>query len=499
MNSLSFSLEALGASSSEVFPILLLLITGLVLMMMDAFNVHRSLPWIAALGLVASAVLAYIGGPDTSRISFFGMMETGGIAPIIHVFLCMAGLLTLFFLQDYLKRQEKNIPDVYALMIFSIIGMILMANANDLMMTFIGLETMSICLYIFAALYKTDVRSNEAGLKYFLLGSFASAFLLFGISIIYGITGFTNFSVLSTPEMLEKLIAAGPLFYVAGGLVLVGFLFKVAAFPFHNWTPDVYTGTPTPLTGFMATASKMAAFIALGVFMQKLNLIVFDRVIQVIALSALFTMIYGNIVAARQNNLKRMLAYSSVAHAGYLLLGLSAGSLGFQAVIFYMFIYTLMNIGAFGMIGMVEQKFEDTEMDRWKGLGKRSPLFAGAMAVFLFSLAGIPPLAGFMSKYQVFASAIQENLIFLATVGILTSVVGAFYYIRVIVMMFFQDRDEESPALGFNFDRLPAIGIAILVALILLFGIFPSLILGPIDTAFNGEILDSGITAFDNP
>lgn len=464
---------------------MLLLATGLLLMLLDAFNVSKPLPWIAALGYIGSGLLAYFRGAEASETAFFGMMETGGIAPLIHLFLCVSALFTLFFLQDYLKRQDKNIPDVYALMTFSVIGMILLANANDLVMTFIGLETMSICLYIFAALYKTEVRSNEAGLKYFLLGSFASTFLLFGISLIYGISGFTNFTMLAQPEIMEKLIAAGPLFYVATGLILVGFLFKVAAFPFHNWTPDVYTGTPTPLAGFMATASKMAAFVALGVFLQKLNIEQFEKINQMIALTALFTMIYGNIVAARQTNLKRMLAYSSVAHAGYLLLGLTAASIGFEAVIFYMLIYTLMNIGAFGMVGMAEYKFEDTEMESWKGLGKVAPVFAGGMAVFLFSLAGIPPLAGFMGKYQVFAAAISEDLVFLATIGILTSVIGAFYYIRVIVMMFFQEKEEGQEGLKLNYGQLPMVGIVVLAVLILVLGVFPSLVLSPIDQAFS--------------
>ncbi|MCI4669093.1 MAG: NADH-quinone oxidoreductase subunit N [Bacteroidia bacterium] len=498
----SFSLETLSASSAQVLPMLVLLGTGLLLMMLDAFNVRKPLPWVAALGLLASGAMAYFGGSSSSSIAFFGMMETGGIAPLVHLFFCIAALFTLFFLQDYLGRQDKNIPDVYALLVFAVLGMILFANANDLIMTFIGLETMSICLYIFAALYKTELRSNESGLKYFLLGAFASAFMLFGISLIYGITGYTNFSMLAQTEVLEKLIAAGPLFYVASGLVLVGFLFKVAAFPFHNWTPDVYTGTPTPLAGFMATAGKLAAFVALGVFLQKLDISKADKIIQMIALASLFTMIYGNIVAARQSNIKRMLAYSSVAHSGYLLLGLTAPDIGFQAVVFYMLIYTLMNIGAFGMVGMAEYKFEDTEMESWKGLGKSHPWFAGGMALFLFSLAGIPPLAGFMSKYQVFTSVIQGSVlessaVFLTTVAILTSVVGAYYYIRLIVMMFFQDRSEESNKLRLNFNQLATAGVIILALLIVILGVFPSLVLSPIDQAFAGstEGIESTVTA----
>lgn len=482
MDMLSFSTEGLSLSSQLMLPLIVLLVTGLVLMLLDAFQVRQPLPWIAGLGMISSGVMAYLGGVSTSRIAFFGMMETGGIAPMVHLFLCLAGTLTLFFLTDYLNRYNRQIPDVYALLVFAVMGMILLANANDLIISFIGLETMSICLYIFAALYKTDPRSNEAGLKYFLLGSFASTFLLFGISLIYGLTGFTNYSVLSSAENLQLLTASGPLFYVAAGLILIGFFFKVSAFPFHNWTPDVYEGTPTPLAGFMATGSKMAAFIALAVILQKFNIAASSKLLIVLALASLFTMIYGNIVAARQQNLKRMLAYSSIAHSGYVLLGLTAIGSGFESVVFYMFIYTLMNIGAFGMVSMAENSYEDTMMDRWQGLGKRAPLFATGLAIFLFSLAGIPPLAGFMSKYQVFLAAIDSGQVVLAVIGILASVVGAFYYLRVIVIMFFQGEGEEQ--VNTQFNVLPVVGVGLLALAIVLLGIFPSLILEPIQQAF---------------
>ena len=495
MNPTAFSIDSLSASTEAVIPILVLLLTGLVLMILDSFKQHRYLGLIAAVGLVVSAALAWIQGPGESQIVFSGMMETGGIAPLVHVFLCISGLCTLFFLQDYLTRHGRMIQDVFALLIFAVLGMILMANANDLIMVFIGLETMSMCLYIFAALYKTDLKSNEAGLKYFLLGSFASAFLLLGIAIIYGLTGYTNLDSLGHAESLANLQANQTLFLTAIGLVLVGFLFKVAAFPFHSWTPDVYEGTPTPLAGFMATGSKLAAFVALGVITTKLKLIsdpANAKVVTIIAASALFTMIYGNIVAAQQQNIKRMLAYSSIAHSGYVLLGLCAPTLGFKAILFYMFIYTLMNIGAFGMVGMAERDYPDNDLESWRGLGQTSPYFAGALAVFLFSLAGIPPLAGFMVKYQVFISAIREDLILLATMGILTSVIGAYYYIRVIVIMFFNSKDK-TPDFNTSFGLWPVVGIAVLAALILVYGVFPSLIMQPIEDAFTGGAIQTAL------
>jgi NADH-quinone oxidoreductase subunit N len=436
------------------------------------------------------------------------MLEVGGWAPVIHFFLCLAGIFTAFFVSDYFQRQNKNISDVYALIVFAVLGMVLLANARDLLMSFIGLETMSMCLYIFAALYKMDVKSNESALKYFLLGGFASAFLLFGIALIYGATGYgyltpegKEVAVAGTTQFqevalqvrnLQDLYANGisldmgmaerqAMLIMAAGLILVGFFFKVAAFPFHTWTPDVYEGTPTPLAGFMATGSKLAAFLALGQialemeFLEPGGLIEGEKVKVLLAVVALFTMVYGNLVAARQTNLKRMLAYSSIAHSGYVLLGLCAGEEGLIAAAFYMFIYLLMNIGAFGMVGMVERDYPDTEMESWRGLGAKSPLFAGAMAIFLLSLAGIPPLAGFMAKYLVFIAAIRAELVVIAVIGILSSVVGAYYYLRVISIMFF-NRDHQ-PKLELTFGTLPTIGIGVLVLLIFVYGLFPSMLM----------------------
>ncbi|MDX1905929.1 MAG: NADH-quinone oxidoreductase subunit N [Bacteroidia bacterium] len=487
MESLAFSLSALSESTQFTLPLLVLLGTGLLLMLLDAFQVRTILPWVAGAGLALSAGLSAMSLGTDSRIAFFGMMETGGIAPLIHIFLSLSGLFTLFFLGSYLHRYGRDVYDVYALVIFAVIGMILLANAHDLIMTFIGLETMSMCLYIFAALFKTDTRSNESALKYFLLGSFASGFLLFGIALIYGITGYTNFTMLAQPESVAAIQAQLPVFYVGVALLLTGLLFKVSAFPFHMWTPDVYEGTPTPLAGFMATGSKMASFLALGVIMQELQLDAHTRITTLVALSAVLTMIYGNLVAARQQNIKRMLAYSSIAHSGYVLLGLCASAAGFQAMVFYMFIYTLMNIGAFGLVGMAEAQYPDTQLDAWKGLGQKNPAFAGAMAVFLFSLAGIPPLAGFMSKYQIFLSAIREDLLVLAIIGILASVVGAYYYIRLIVLMFFPGEDQPN-ALNITLARAPLVGAALLVLLIIVLGVFPALVLDPIQAAFGPQV-----------
>ncbi len=487
---MSINLDLINQSTLEILPLLVILISGLIIMLLDAFSIRNVLPWIASLGLLLSSFLALGAYAETRAPAFFGMIETSGLAALVHVFLAFSGLCTLFFLPDYLKRYKKSIPDVYALMMFAVLGMILLANASDLIITFIGLEIMSICLYIFAALYKNEKGSTEAGLKYFLLGSFSSAFLLFGISMMYGITQHTNFEqIRESISTLEPEFQA--LLLASAGLILIGFLFKVAAFPFHNWTPDVYEGTPTPLAGFMSTGSKMAAFVGFGHVIYRMNLlspegtsslVSGNKIGIVLAICALITMIYGNIVAARQRNLKRMLAYSSIAHSGYALLGLSAGMEGFLAVIFYMFIYTIMNIGAFGIVGMAEHKIEDTDISHWNGFSHTSPYLAGGLSVFLFSLAGIPPLAGFIGKYYLFLSAVRADLILLAVIGILSAVIGAYYYLRVIILMF-AEKDKDSH-LSVSNGIAPKIGVIFLVCLILLLGLFPSLIYGPIQEVF---------------
>lgn len=481
---MSFNPADIVNFSVMIAPLLFLLAVGLMLMLMDVLKAHSSMPLITGLGLAGAAILAILPEKVTSMQAFYGMIEVGNIAPLNIVFLCLSGVFTLFFLPDYLSRQNKPIYDVYPLLIFAIVGMIMMANASDLLITFIGLETFSIALYVFAALFKREESSNEAGLKYFLLGAFASAFLLLGISLLYGLTGHTNLNDIAASS--SKIAGNLPLFYTGMGLFVIGFLFKVSAFPFHNWTPDVYTGTPTPLAGFMATGSKMAAFIAMGTVLIKMNFTTYEKLVNVLVVAAVLSMIYGNIVAVRQKNLKRMLAYSSIAHTGYVLLGLCAGKAGFIAVIFYMFIYTIMNIGAFGLVGIAERTLADTDMDKWKGLGAKAPYFAAAMALFLFSMAGIPPFAGFMSKYQVFIAAIHSGQIIAAIIGILTSVIAAYYYIYLIVVMYFGK--NESPEVSPGFNLTTGLGVGVLAVLIILFGVLPSLVLEPLTQFMSGTI-----------
>jgi NADH-quinone oxidoreductase subunit N len=469
---------------------LVLLVTGLVLMLADAFKAVRALPIITAVGVSLSALSAGVN-PGTLNLHYNFMMYFGGLANANHVFLCMTVLISLFFIDDYFKRYRKEATEVYSLMVFALIGMIMLANANDLIILFIGLEIMSVSLYILAGLFPREPKSNEAGLKYFLLGAFATGFLLYGIALLYGLSGMEKGAEPTT--RLNELAVLVPgllkqkLFYLAVGLLLIGFLFKVAAFPFHSWTPDVYTGTPTPLAGFMATGSKLAAFIAfanfLRIVMEKSNPETQAKIATVLGVLALASMIYGNLVAVQQTNIKRILAYSSIAHTGYVMLGLCAGPKGYMAVNFYMVTYSIMSLGAFGIISMVESQYGDAELNRWRGLGRWRPGLGIAMSTFLFSLSGMPPLAGFMGKYLVFGAAIESGLYVLTTVAILTSVIGAYYYLRILVVMYFE-KETEAPTGIIPNQFVPLVGALLLVAITIGLGVYPTAIYGFLDRLY---------------
>lgn len=478
-----------GHDVAAAAPLLILLAGGLLLMLLDAFKANRALPVAAAAAYVVSSLAAmFMGNAGQMSFHFNESIAFGGLASLIHAFLCVAGLFSIFFVDEYLRRKGKFVGECYALMIFATVGMIMLANANDLVVVFIGLEIMSVSLYVLAGLFPRDVASNEASLKYFLLGAFATGFLLFGISMLYGLSGMVSGAPTTNLTELGQsisIIQDSALFYVAIVLILIGFGFKIAAFPFHAWTPDVYTGAPTPIVGFMGTGSKMAAFIALALFMRHVVPGEDGTVIGFLSLLAIASMVYGNIVAAQQTNIKRILAYSSIAHTGYLILGVASGPEGFMGVVFYMLIYTFMTLGAFGIISMVEDNLADCELENWKEFGLRKPWAGVAMSTFLFSLAGMPPLAGFMGKYFVFAAAINNGLVIPAIIGILTSVVGAFYYLRIIVFMYFYKREtEDAPATFTLPQQTPMIGALLLVAIIILLGVMPYSIIDPLQSFF---------------
>jgi NADH-quinone oxidoreductase subunit N len=345
---------------------------------------------------------------------------------------------------NYIRDRKIERGEYYALLLFSTSGILLMAQAGNLIVVFLGLELLSIPLYILAGFARPQLDSEEAAIKYFLLGAFATGFLVYGIALVYGATGTTDLARLAAVAGTGQ---NGTLLLLGAGLLIVGLGFKVAAVPFHMWTPDVYEGAPTPVTGFMSVGAKAAGFAALlRVFLYAFYAVRLDWIPVVAILSAL-TMILGNVVALSQTNLKRMLAYSSIAHAGYMLMGVAAGNqAGLAAVQFYLLAYAFTNIGAFTVLSaLVRREGEDQTFHQYAGVARKHPWLALAMALFMFSLTGVPPTGGFFGKYYLFLAAMDGGLTWLAVVGVLTSVISAFFYLRVIVDMVMREPEREVP------------------------------------------------------
>lgn len=403
--------------------------------------------WLAAigmLGVIASALsLVYVATLSGDSAAFYGMVSMDGVAIFSGVVILFALAAGLLFSPVYLERQGVNREgEYYALIQMSALGMMLMASAASLMLVFVGLETLSIALYVLCALPQTRLRAQEAGMKYFILSSFASAFLLYGISMTYGATGTTSLTGISSFLRTHQALTSegfGPLLLLGMGLLAVGFSFKVSAIPFQAWTPDVYTGAPTPVTAFMSVGTKVAAFAAVArVFAAALSTQTFRWQPVFWAIAAL-TMIGGNLLAVSQRDVKRMLAYSSIANAGYILVAVATASpRAIASLLIYLATYAVANVGAFGVVALVERNDgRGTALDDFSGLSRRNPALAAVMALFLFSLAGIPPTAGFLGKYVVFYAAMVGGQPTLAIIGVLASVLGMFYYLRVVWAMYF--------------------------------------------------------------
>lgn len=470
-------------SAVELFrfsPELLLTAAGTLLMILEAITSpkqKRILPVFAFVSLLAALALAVAGSGDPGP-AFNRMLEVDGFATFFRVLVIAVGAVTILLSTNYLKVAEHEGGEYYALVLFSIVGQCLMATANELIMVFIGIEVSSIATYVLAGYLRDDKRNNEAALKYFLLGSFATAFLLYGVAWIYGTTGSTNLTdirrLLMDPQNAPNPILLG----AALGLVLVGLLFKVSAVPFQSWAPDVYQGAPAPVTAFMSVGPKAAAFAAF----LRITMWGFEPAKgnwgPVLWFTAIATMVVGNFAALRQSNVKRLLAYSSIAHAGYVLVALTAASkTGTEAAMFYMASYAAMNLGAFAVITHVARKGEKfVEVSDFAGLGTRQPVTAAIFTVFLLSLIGVPLTGGFFAKFYVFKAALDSNLIALTVIGLLNSAVAAFYYLRLIVTMYMQPAPD-------GVDSLPKPSAGIQLALVIscvatvVLGVFPSLVL----------------------
>jgi NADH-quinone oxidoreductase subunit N len=463
------------ANWQAALPGVVVVLTAFAVMIVDLLLREGSRGILAGIGVIglgaaiAVAVGAWAGGADPS--GFQGMLRADRYGLFFTVVLCGSAALTLLMAVDYVAEWGLPAGEFYALVLLSTAGMVFLALANDLIVLFVALEIMSVGVYVLAGLLRGDLRSNEASMKYFLLGAFASGFLLYGVAFFYGATGSTRLDVIADAiahRPTEPFVLLGMAF------LLVGFGFKVALVPFQAWTPDVYEGAPTVVTAFMAVGVKAAAFAALArVFSVGLGALA-GQWTDLLGVLAVLTMTVGNVVAVSQRNVKRMLAYSSIAHAGYALLGLVAHSRdGGAALLYYLAVYALMNLGAFGVLIALGRRGEPCErLDDLAGVGYRHPLLAVCLTVFLLSLAGVPPLAGFIGKFYLFRAVIDAGHTGLALIAVVNSVISVYYYLGPIVQMYLGEGRPETVAM----PSRPWLTACVAVALVgtVLLGIFPT-------------------------
>jgi NADH-quinone oxidoreductase subunit N len=469
-----------------LLPILMPALGGLVILAQVALMRRRTLRPAAAqaaLFLMLSAIGAMaLLREGIPRDIMQGALIVDGPAVAFHLVFVAVALLTVLVSTAHLESLEAAHGEFYALILFAVSGMTIMAASVNLLTLFIGLEVLSIPLYVLAGFTRDRVYSIEAALKYFLLGAFSTGFVLYGMALLYGATGRLDLPSIGQALAAGRDGAIDPLLVAGGALLLVGLAFKVAAVPFHFWAPDVYQGATAPVAGFMATGTKAAAFAMLvRVVSTALDQPpVRQQWIGVVSVIAILTMILGNVVALAQQNIKRMLAYSSIANAGYLLVALAAvgtSGAGAASLYFYLAVYAFMTIGAFAVAAIVGREGESDQgfaLQAYAGLGRRRPFLAAAMALFMLSLTGIPPAAGFMAKFYVFRDAVRAGLIPLAAVGLLASVVGAFYYLRVIVQMYFRDPPPAEGSARLALSAADALAVGVAAAAILAIGLFPS-------------------------
>jgi NADH-quinone oxidoreductase subunit N len=503
---------------SLIAPEVIVCIAAVVVMLVDAF-VRPTQRWITGtislVGIAAAAVstIWLWSTGTTTADAFNGMIVLDELRlGFTLIFLLVSGL-TLLISTVWVDNENLPAGEFHSLLLFATVGMMLMASGNDLVIVFLGLEILSIATYVMAGFRRTDVRSNEASLKYFILGSFSSAFLLYGIALIYGATsiaepggtivaGTTNIAEIATRIGQAQYPA---LLFAGAAMMLVGFGFKIATAPFHIWTPDVYEGAPTPVTAFMAAGPKAAGFASfMRVFIFGLPFVVSAASgaslhalwVSTLMAMAILTMTLGNVVAIVQNNVKRMLAYSSIAHAGYALVGFVAAgastdlvqrNTAITAVVFYLLTYAVMNIGAFAVVQLIARSGDRrTAIEDYRGIGFESPVLAFSLSLFMLSLLGMPLTAGFMGKIMVFGSAIDQKYYVLVVIGVLNTAVSAYYYLRLIIVMFFGER-----TMAWSAPRIPAsVAIALVITElgVLYLGIFPGRVINALQTRIESQL-----------
>jgi NADH-quinone oxidoreductase subunit N len=459
-----------AADYVRILPEIVLSIFGMIVMMLepllDEKKSQKVLGGIALAGALAGLGATWFMAQNTG-LAFWNTIQIDGFSVFFHVLVIACAAVVILTSYEYMAVQRIRAGEYYALILFGAVGMALMSSAIELVLIFIALEISSISSYVLAGFRRREASSAEASLKYFLLGSFATAFFLYGVALMFGATGSTNI------DQISKSLPGGAiplLAFVAVAFMFVGLGFKVAAAPFHVWTPDVYEGAPAPIVGFMSTAPKAAVFAVVARIVFVMNV---PGRFWLIWLSAALSMTLGNVGALVQNNVKRLLAYSSIAHAGYLLVAFAAApDLGTSAAMFYTAAYAAMNLGAFAVVSHLANAGERyVNLEDYEGLGRSSPLLAATLTVFLLSLIGIPMTGGFFAKFYVFSAAVKANLIWLTIIGVVNSGIGAYYYLRIIVMMYMRESRKEVPVIPVPFAL--SVAIASCMAVTLYLGIFP--------------------------
>ncbi|MBK7149157.1 MAG: NADH-quinone oxidoreductase subunit N [Bacteroidetes bacterium] len=441
---------------------------GFICMIVEMLNMSRYIVPVAVTGLAVIFGLNILDW-GLAESHFNGMLVTDNFSVAFSGLLLLIGFFIVLLSGHFYKNEESKLSDYLAIILFTLVGALAMVSFGNVAMFYLGIELLSISLYILAGSKKKDLRSNEAGMKYFLMGSFASGILLFGITLIYGETA--SFSLQGIATYMTAHPSPSVLFYVGVGMILIAMLFKVSAAPFHFWAPDVYEGSPTLTTAMMATLAKIAAFAAFYRLFSTCFIPAYPAFAWMLSAVAALTLIIGNLSALHQDSFKRMLAFSGISHAGYLLLGiLSLYGKTDQAIFFYSFAYAVASLAAFAMAIVVAANAGSEKIEAFNGLGKRKPYLAFALTIAMLSMAGIPPFAGFFAKYYIFSEAVRNGHVWITVVAVLASIVAVFYYFKVIVAMY----TKESAETAFEIKPAYLLVITICVLLTILFGLFPS-------------------------